>query len=57
MPRLQRRLPTSRPGAVREEAATSSAMEGTYSTLDHLLELEESDDDDEETGMSLKRGR
>src|SRR5205085_1266565 len=28
---------------VRQEAVASSAIEGTYSTLDHLLEVEEED--------------
>src|SRR5215475_908576 len=31
---------------VRQEAVTSSAIEGTFSTLDHLLEFEESEEEE-----------
>ncbi|MFZ1105211.1 MAG: Fic/DOC family N-terminal domain-containing protein [Hyphomicrobiaceae bacterium] len=39
---------------VRQEAVTSSAIEGTYSTLDHLLEMEESDDEEDAEGRQVR---
>ena len=39
---------------VRQEAVTSSAIEGTHSTLDHLLEMEESEDEADADGRQVR---